>query len=67
MTLVPNWRWILQRAWSIRLMILAAALSFAEVVVPIVFIDMPRGPFAALSGLVTAAAFVARLIAQKDS
>ena len=67
MNLNPEWRSILQRAWSVRLMLLSGALSAAEVVVPILFVDMPRGQFAALSGAVTAAALVARIVAQKGT
>lgn len=65
---VANWRAVLRRAWSIRLMILAGLLTAAEVALPLLdgFIDLPRGLFAALSGLATGGAFVARLIAQKD-
>jgi len=68
MQLVDNWRWVLRRAWSIRLMILAGILSGIEIALPILdgFLDMPRGLFAAGSALTTAAAFVARLLAQQD-
>ena len=31
MTLVANWRAVLRRAWSVRLMLVAAVLSAAEV------------------------------------
>ena len=65
LTLRPDWSEVLRRAWSIRFMILAALLSGLEVAVPILFVDMPRGPFAALSFISVAAAFVARLVAQK--
>ncbi|GLS29971.1 hypothetical protein SAMN04488498_104324 [Mesorhizobium albiziae] len=66
MKLVANWRRVLRRAWSIRLIIAAGALSGAEVALPILdgVIDIPRGTFAAISLAVTAAAFVARLVAQ---
>lgn len=68
MNLVSNWRRVLRRAWSIRLMILAGILSGLEVIFSLPDIaerlDWPQGIFAALSGLTTAAAFVARLIAQ---
>lgn len=68
MNLVSNWRAVLRRAWSIRLMILAGILSGLEVIFSLPDIaerlDWPQGIFAALSGLTTAAAFVARLIAQ---
>ena len=66
MRLVPNWLDILRRAWSVRLIIIAAVLSGLEVAMGIWgggFI--PPGIFAALSGLISAAAFVSRLIAQK--
>ena len=64
---VENWRRVLKKAWSIRLMILAGLLSGLEVALPIIdsFIDVPRGLFAAASGLTVSAAFVARLMAQK--
>ncbi|WP_442907402.1 DUF7940 domain-containing protein [Kaistia sp. MMO-174] len=63
---IENWRQVLRRAWSIRLLIIAGALSGLEVALPLIGVDtIPAGTFAALSGLVTAAAFVARLIAQK--
>lgn len=64
--LVPNWRAVLRRAWSIRLLIIAGALSGLEVALPLFGFDViPAGTFAALSGLVTMAAFIARLLAQK--
>jgi uncharacterized membrane protein (UPF0136 family) len=63
-----NWRRILLRAWSIRLILLAGLFSGLEVAFA-VFADnppIPRGTFASLSGLTTMAAFIARVIAQKD-
>ena len=36
MRLVENWRLLLRRAWSVRLMLLAGVLSGAEVVLPLV-------------------------------
>ena len=66
MQLLPNWRAVLQRAWSIRLMILAGLLSGVEIALPLLdgVIDIPQGVFAALSFAATAGAFVTRLIAQ---
>lgn len=66
MRLYDNWRDILRRAWSIRLMLIAGALSAAEIVLPLYADTFPRGTFAALSALATVGAFVARLIAQRD-
>lgn len=64
---VANWRAVLRHAWSIRLIIIAGLLSGIEVALPLVgdAIQLPSGLFAGLSLLVTAAAFVARLSAQK--
>lgn len=66
MKLYDNWRDILKKAWSIRLMVLAGVLSAVEVVLPLFADSIPRGIFAALSGVTVAGAFVARLIAQQD-
>ena len=67
MTLIPNWRAVLTKAWSVRLMILAAVLSGVEVALS--FLDpealgINPGRFAALAGLASAAALVARIWAQ---
>lgn len=64
--LTHNWQDILKRAWSVRLIVLAAILSACEVALPVVPVDIPPKTFAVLSGLVTALALVARIVAQKD-
>ncbi|GHA19310.1 hypothetical protein GCM10007989_13530 [Devosia pacifica] len=68
MKLLKNWRKIVHKAWSIRLLILAGILSGAEVALPFLHGVLPIRPgvFAALSGVTCAAAFVARLIAQSS-
>jgi hypothetical protein len=66
MKLYDNWKDLIRRAWSIRLMVVAGILSAVEVVLPLFADDIPRGLFAALSGVTVAAAFVARLVAQQD-
>ncbi|WP_029073585.1 hypothetical protein [Kaistia adipata] len=64
--LVSNWRAVLCRAWSIRLLLLAGVLSGVEVALPLIGVEaIPPRVFATLSGIVAAAAFVARLLAQK--
>lgn len=65
MKLLSNWREVLRKAWSIRLMLLAALLSGVEVILPFFMDAFPRGVFAILSFGTVAGAFVARLIAQK--
>lgn len=66
MNLARDWKRILRKAWSMRLMGVAAVLSFAEVVMPFLSESMPRGVFAVLSGLAVSGAFIARLVAQKE-
>lgn len=63
---IENWRSVLKKAWSIRLMLLAAVLSGIEVILPVFSRSMPEGLFAGLSFITVMAAFVARLVAQKD-
>ena len=66
MTLLPDWKRLLRKAWSLRLMLLAAVLSGVEVALPFFSSAVPPGMFAAASFVVVAAAFVARLTAQKS-
>lgn len=66
MKLDEHWQEILRRAWSVRLMALAAVLSGIEVILPLFGELFDRGVFAALSFAAVVAAFVARLAAQKD-
>lgn len=66
MKLYENWKEIVKKAWSIRFMIAAGVLSGVEVALPFFASAMPHGIFAMLSGLSVGAAFVARLVAQRD-
>ncbi len=67
MLLVPNWRSVVRRAWSVKLMLLAAVLSGAEVAMPLLeHTPVPTGLLAMLSAFVTAAAFVARITMQRN-
>ena len=64
-----NWRTILRRAWSLKFMAIAAILTGCEAVVMVTGIDwipLPHGARLGLLFVVIAAAFVARLVAQKD-
>lgn len=65
MTLLPKWREVLRRAWSVRLIVIAALLSGFEVALPFLPLSIPDGIFAAMAVFVAAAAFAARLLAQK--
>ena len=67
MPLIPEWRAVMRRAWSIRLIVLAVLFSAAEVAVPLILPGMvPPLVFAALSAVASVGALVSRLILQKD-
>lgn len=59
MKIIDNWRDILKKAWSLRLMAVGFALTMVEYVVP----SLPIPPW--VVGLVIASAGVVRLVAQK--
>lgn len=64
----PDWKRILTRAWSIRLLALAGVLSALEFLLPYIATD-PRIPallFRLLSIVVITAATISRIIAQKE-
>ena len=63
--LLPDWRDLLRRAWSIRLMALAFVFTATEVILPFFSDAIPPRLFAVLSGVAVAGAFVARLMAQQ--
>lgn len=71
MTLIPDWKDVLKKAWSVKFMAMAAVLSGVEVVFqilePTVADTMPKGLFASLSGMVTAGALVVRVLAQNEA
>lgn len=66
MKLYDNWKEILRKAWSIRFLAMAGILSGIEVILPLFHDDIPKNLFAALSLVFVAAAFIARLVAQRD-
>jgi hypothetical protein len=62
--LLEDWRQVLRRAWSIRFSLMAAALTAAEVVVPLFGDVLPRGAFVLLAFASSIGATVARIVAQ---
>jgi hypothetical protein len=66
MSLHRDWKEILRKAWSVRLIALAFLLTGVETAFGVFGQPsfVPVGLFAALSGVTSAAAFVARLYAQ---
>ena len=65
--LEPTWQRILLRAWSVRLALIAGALSALETILPYFEGVIPRGWLAAASFFVTILAVIARLVAQPRS
>lgn len=64
MHLLPDWKRLIRKAWSIRLLVLSGLLSGCEVVLPLFVDTMPRNLFAVLSILAAVGAGVARVMAQ---
>lgn len=64
--LLDDWRKIARRAWSIRLSIIAAIFTAAEVVVPLFGDVLPRGLFVLLAFSASIGAAIARLVAQPE-
>lgn len=67
MTLIDNAREVLLKAWSIRLALLSAILSAAEVALPFFTDFIPPHTMAILAVVTSAGAAVARLVAQPNS
>lgn len=63
--LLGDWKRVLRRAWSVRLMLLSGLLTGCEVVLPLYVDALPRALFAALSFAVVIAALFARLMTQR--
>ncbi len=64
--LLDDWRKIARRAWSVRLSIVAAIFTAAEVVVPLFGDVLPRGVFVLLAFSASIGATVARIVAQPE-
>ena len=62
--LLADWRRVARRAWSVRLSIVAALFTAAEVVVPLFGDVLPRGVFVLLAFSASIGAAIARVVAQ---
>ena len=62
--IIPNWKDVAKKAWSVKLMLVAAVLSGLEAVLPF-FSFLPDWSFATLTFFVVIGAMVARFVAQK--
>ena len=66
LSLLDDWRRVARRAWSVRLSIVAAIFTAAEVVVPLFGDILPRGVFVLLAFAASIGATVARIVAQPE-
>lgn len=69
MSLYPNWRDILRKAWSVRLIALACLLTGAEAIALVLGVDWLPGNEVVRAGVLfglSAGALVARIVAQRD-
>lgn len=64
--IIPNWRDVLKKAWSMRLMETAAVLSGLETALPLFSYELPHGVFAGLSFVAVVGAYIARLLMQES-
>ena len=66
--LLPDWKRVVRKAWSIRLMLLAGLLSGLEAILPTIMdaVPWPRWMASAIVSGVVGLAFVTRLMAQQD-
>jgi hypothetical protein len=66
MSLLPDWKRVIRKAWSVRLMLVAGLLTGCEAVLPLFQDAIPRGVFAVLTMLAIMGGMVMRVVAQKE-
>ncbi len=66
MKLRADYRKILAKAWSVRLILLAGLLSTAEAVLPLFANELPRSLFSVATAVAVTGALVARITVQKE-
>jgi membrane protein YdbS with pleckstrin-like domain len=64
MTLLPDWKRVARKAWSVRLGLLAALLGAAEVGIQLFAVSRPTPYLAMAAAVLSLAASIARLVAQ---
>lgn len=67
--LIPNWRRVLTRAWSVRWMVIGGVLQIAEVLLTQFddVLPMPRGVIAGATGIVMLLGLAARFCDQPET
>ena len=64
--LIPDWKRVAKKAWSVRLLFAASVLSGGEAALPFVSEMFSRSTFALLTFVVVGLALLARFVAQKE-
>jgi hypothetical protein len=68
MKLLPDWKDVLKKAWSVKFLGLAALVSGCEVVLQVAGASfLPAGVAPALIGVLSALGILARVLAQKEA
>lgn len=67
--LIPNWRAVMTRAWSVRWMMIGGLLQIAEVALTQFpdLLNLPRGTLAGATGIVMLLGLVARFCDQPET
>lgn len=66
MKIIDNWNEVLKKAWSIRLALLSALFSAAEVALPFFGDFVPPHTMAILAVMTSAGAAISRIVAQPE-
>lgn len=64
MTLIAEWKLLVRRAWSFRLIVLSGLLSGMEVILPLFVDSMPRNVFSVAALCAAVGGAFARVVAQ---
>jgi uncharacterized membrane protein len=68
MTLLPDWKDVLKRAWSVKFLTLAAVVSGCETVLQVAGNSfLPAGVASAIVGVLAALGILARVLAQHEA
>ena len=66
-SLIPDWKIVLKKAWSVRFTIASAVFSALEMIVPMIQPgEVQRGLFAGVAFLISIGATGVRVLAQKE-
>lgn len=64
--LIPNWKRVARKAWSVRMLYLASILSGCEAMLPLIGDTFNPKVFAGITFVIVTAALLLRFLAQKE-